>query len=175
MHSLLVEPVFKVFLTVKGVFYLQNRLAIKALKSFPFRLNSATDTLLKKTFDEARKKQVPHRYFKEKEIDLVPFQHEKIDEWRENFQGVKFHYEKANLMVQGAVDEILINLKTKELSPVEFKSTQTKNGDSVKYLGQPYHKTWKNQLEIYGYLLKKNGFKVSEDSYIVFLQRQFRV
>ena len=156
------------FLDCPRCFYLQNRLAVKALRSFPFRLNSATDTLLKKTFDEARKKQVPHRYFKEKKIDLVPFQHEKIDEWRENFQGVKFHYEKANLMVQGAVDEILINLKTKELSPVEFKSTQTKNGDSVKYLGQPYHKTWKNQLEIYGYLLKKNGFKVSEDSYIVF-------
>ena len=48
-------------------------------------------------------------------------------------------------MVQGAVDDILINLKTKELSPVEFKSKQTKDGDQVKYLGKPHHKFWKNQ------------------------------
>jgi CRISPR/Cas system-associated exonuclease Cas4 (RecB family) len=156
------------FLDCPRCFYLQNRLGIKALKSLPFRLNSATDTLLKKTFDTAREKQVPHRYFKEKKIDLVPFQHEKIDEWRENFQGVKYHYKKANLIVQGAVDDILINLKTKELSPIEFKSTQTKDGESVKYLGKPHHKFWKNQLEVYGYLLEKNGFKISENSYIVF-------
>ena len=156
------------FLDCKRCFYLQNRVGIKALGSLPFRLNSATDTLLKKTFDAARKKQEPHRYFKKDNINLVPFSHEKMDEWRENFQGIKYHYKKANLMVQGAVDDILINLKTNELSPVEFKSTQTKDGESVKYLGKPHHKFWKNQLEVYGYLLEKNGFKISEDSYIVF-------
>ena len=156
------------FLDCKRCFYLQNRIGIKALRSLPFRLNSATDTLLKKTFDAARKKQEPHRYFKGDNINLVPFQHEKINEWRENFQGIKYHYKKANLMVQGAVDDILINLKTKELSPVEFKSTQTKDGESVKYLGKPHYKFWKNQLEVYGYLLEKNGFKISQDSYIVF-------
>jgi len=156
------------FLDCKRCFYLQNRIGIKALGSLPFRLNSATDTLLKQSFDLARKKQEPHRYFKKDNINLVPFSHEKMDEWRENFQGIKYHYKKANLMVQGAVDDILINLKTNELSPVEFKSTQAKDGESVKYLGKPHHKFWKNQLEVYGYLLEKNGFKISEDSYIVF-------
>ena len=156
------------FLDCKRCFYVQNRIGIKNLKSLPFRLNSATDTLLKKTFDAARKKQIPHSYFKKKNINLVPFKHEKMDEWRENFKGIKYHYEKANLMVQGAVDDILVNLKTKALSPVEFKSTQTKDGDQIKYLGKPHHKFWKNQLEVYGYLLEKNGFKISEDSYIVF-------
>ena len=143
-------------------------MGIKDLRKLPFRLNSATDTLLKKTFDVAREKQVPHRYFKKNNINLVPFKHEKMDEWRENFQGIKHEYKKANLMVQGAVDDILINLKTKVLSPVEFKSTQTKDGEQTKYLGKPHHKFWKNQLEVYGYLLEKNGFKISEDSYIVF-------
>ena len=159
------------FLDCQRCFYIQNRLAIKALSSFPFRLNSATDTLLKKSFDIARKKQIPHKYFKDKEIDLIPFKHENMDQWRENFQGVKYHYKKANLMVRGAVDEILVNKKG-ELSPVEFKSTQTKDGDKVKYLGKPHHKFWKNQLEIYGYLLEKNGFKISENSYIVFCNAQ---
>ena len=72
------------------------------------------------------------------------------------------------LMLPVIPNSPLINLKTKELSPVEFKSTQTKDGDQVKYLGKPHHKFWKNQLEIYGYLLEKNGFKISEDSYIIF-------
>ena len=90
-------------------------MGVKDLRGFPFRLNDATDTLLKKTFDAARKKQVPHRYFKKEKINLVPFKHDKMDEWRQNFQGIKYHYKKANLMVQGAVDEILINLKTNAL------------------------------------------------------------
>tara|TARA_B100000029_G_C17402237_1_gene897494 strand:- start:45 stop:860 length:816 start_codon:yes stop_codon:yes gene_type:complete len=156
------------FLDCPRCFYLQNRIGIKTLKSLPFRLNSATDTLLKKTFDVARDKQEVHKYFKENNINLIPFKHEKMSEWQQNFQGVKYHYEKANLIVQGAVDDILINLKTKELSPIEYKSTQTKDGEQIKYLGKPHHKSWKNQLEIYGYLLEKNGFKISENSYIVF-------
>ena len=156
------------FLDCNRCFYVQNVMGVKDLRGFPFRLNDATDTLLKKTFDAARKKQVPHRYFKKEKINLVPFKHDKMDEWRQNFQGIKYHYKKANLMVQGAVDEILINLKTNALSPVEFKSTQSKDGEQTKYLGKPHHKFWKNQLEVYGYLLEKNGFKISEDSYIVF-------
>ena len=108
------------FLDCKRCFYLQNRVGIKALGSLPFRLNSATDTLLKKTFDAAREKQEPHRYFKRDNINLVPFSHEKMDEWRENFQGIKYHYKKANLMVQGAVDDILINLRTNELISDNF-------------------------------------------------------
>ena len=156
------------FLDCKRCFYIQNVMGIKDLASFPFRLNSATDTLLKKTFDEARRKQISHKYFAKNKIDLVPFKHEKMDIWRHNFSGVKYHYKKSNLIVQGAVDDIMINLKTNALSPVEFKSTQTKDGEQTKYLGKPHHKTWKNQLEIYGYLLEKNGFKVSEDSFIVF-------
>ena len=156
------------FLDCERCFYIQNVKGVKDLRGLPFRLNSATDTLLKKTFDVAREKQVPHKYFKKEKINLVPFKHEKMDEWRENFKGIKYEYKKSNLMVQGAVDDILINLDTKALSPIEFKSTQTKDGEQTKYLGKPHHKFWKNQLEVYGYLLEKNGFKVSKDAFIVF-------
>ena len=37
-------------------------MGIKDLRGFPFRLNDATDTLLKKTFDVAREKQVPYHW-----------------------------------------------------------------------------------------------------------------
>ena len=159
---------FSSFLDCKRCFYLDRVKGLKDPGMPGWSLNIAVDELLKKEFDLLREQKKPHPIFKKHNLNLVPFQHEKMNEWRENFQGLKFHYKKANLMIQGAVDEILINPKTQELSPIEFKSTQTKDGNSVKYLGQPYHKTWKNQLEIYGYLLEKNGFKVSEDSFIVF-------
>ena len=63
---------FSDYINCKRCFYLQNRIGIKALRSLPFRLNSATDTLLKQSFDLARKKQEPHRYFK-KDIPKVIF------------------------------------------------------------------------------------------------------
>lgn len=164
------------FLDCPRCFYIQNRLGVKDIDSYPFRLNSAVDTLLKNTFDLARAKQVPHEYFKKNGFDLVPFQHEKMDEWRENFKGIQYHHAETNLLLQGAVDDIVIDLKTKELSPIEFKASQTSDEKSqaVKYLGSPHHKNWKNQLEVYGYLLEKNGFTVSKMSYIVFCNGQIK-
>ena len=50
---------------------------------------------VKKTFDEARRKQISHKYFAKNKIDLVPFKHEKMDIWRHNFSGVKYHYKKS--------------------------------------------------------------------------------
>ena len=32
--------------------------------------------------------------------NLVPFKHEKMDEFRQNFQGLKYHHEKTNLILQ---------------------------------------------------------------------------
>ena len=93
------------FLDCPRCFYLQNRIAIKTLKTFPFRLNSATDSLLKKTFDEARKKQVPHKYFKDEKINLVPFQHEKMDDWRKRNRGIRYLDQNTNLELYGLVDD----------------------------------------------------------------------
>jgi len=39
-------------------------------------------------------------------IDAVPFQHEMIDEWRENFKGVQYLHEPTNLLITGAVDDL---------------------------------------------------------------------
>ena len=55
----------------------------------PFTLNSAVDNLCKNEFDHYRAKQEPHPLFIEHGIDAVPYQHEKIDEWRTNFTGIR--------------------------------------------------------------------------------------
>ena len=55
-------------------------------------------------------------------IDAVPFKHEMMDEWRENFKGVRFLHEPTNLLITGAVDDIWQN-PTGELIVVDYKAT----------------------------------------------------
>ncbi len=76
------------FLKCPRCFYLDRRLGVGQVSGPAFTLNSATDTLLKKEFDICRAKSKPHPLMKKYKIDAVPFQHEKMGEWRENFKGV---------------------------------------------------------------------------------------
>ena len=60
------------------------------LNTLPFTLNSAVDNLCKNEFDYYREKQEPHPIFLENNINAVPFKHEEIDKWRNNFQGISY-------------------------------------------------------------------------------------
>ncbi len=162
----------QLFLDCKRCFYIQNRLGVKMPKMLPFKLNSLVDIKVKQSFDFAREKQEPHQYFKDNKYNLVPLKHEMIQTWRENFQGLKYHHKESNLILQGAIDDCVQDLETKECSAVDYKSTQTENGDKVKYLGAPWHQSWKNQLSIYQYLLEKNELKISKNAFIVFCNAQ---
>ena len=153
------------FINCKRCFYLDRKLKIAQPPGFPFNLNSAVDNLLKNEFDEYRKKQKPHPYIKEIGLDAVPFQHPNIDEWRENFKGVSFDHHKFKFHLFGAVDDLWINNKTDELIVVDYKSTSKK--DEIT-LDAEWQDGYKRQMEFYQYLLRKNGFKVSNDGYFVY-------
>ena len=94
---------------------------------FPFSLNSAVDTLLKKEFDIHRMKQSRHPLMETYGVDAVPFDHEKIDEWRDPFRGVRHVHEATNFLVTGGIDDIWQNPKG-ELLVVDYKAT-SKNGE----------------------------------------------
>jgi len=70
-------------------FYIDRRLGVGRPPGFPFNLNSAVDTLLKKEFDIHRVKQTVHPLMQAYKIEAVPFKHKDIDVWRENFVGVQ--------------------------------------------------------------------------------------
>ena len=59
-------------------------------------------------------------------MNVVPFQHKEIDEWRRNFCGFEVFDKDLNLELKGAVDDVWIDLKTKELIIVDYKSTSKK-------------------------------------------------
>ena len=71
----------ELFLNCPKCFYLDRRLGVGQPPGFPFALNSAVDTLLKKEFDIHRVQQTTHPLMKAYGLDMVPFEHEKINEW----------------------------------------------------------------------------------------------
>ncbi len=156
------------FLNCPRCFYLDRRLGVGQPPGFPFNLNSAVDTLLKKEFDIHRAEGEAHPLMKHYKIPAVPFAHEKLDEWRENFKGVRFTHEPTNLTITGAVDDIWIN-DDDELHVVDYKSTSKTtevNLDADWQIG------YKRQMEVYQWLLRKNGFKVSDTGYFVYANGQ---
>jgi hypothetical protein len=143
---------------------LDRRLGVGQPPGFPFTLNSAVDALLKKEFDLHRAKGKAHPLMKHYKISAVPFQHPKMDEWRENFKGVAFHHRPTNLIIFGAVDDLWQN-QDGELHVVDYKATSTE-GEIT--LDADYRQSYKRQMEIYQWLLRQNGLKVSDLGYFVY-------
>jgi len=63
------------------------------------------------------------------------------------------------------VDDIWINLDTNELIVVDYKAT-SKNSEIN--LNSEWQIGYKRQMEFYQYLLRKNGFKVSNTGYFIY-------
>ncbi len=101
-------------------------------------------------------------------IDAVPFAHDDLDEWRENFKGIRFLHKPTNLTISGAVDDVWINPKG-ELIIVDYKATAK---DSEVSLDADWQIGYKRQMEVYQWLLRQNGHKVSSTGYFVYCNGQ---
>lgn len=152
------------FMECPRCFYLDRRLGVGRPPGYPFTLNSAVDFLLKKEFDIHRATSETHPLMKTYGLDLIPFNHPKIDEWRENFKGIQYYYESANLLLTGAVDDIWADKKG-VIYVVDYKSTSK---DEEVNLDADWQEGYKNQMEFYQWLFRKNNFKVSETGYFVY-------
>lgn len=152
------------FLECPRCFYLDRRLGLGRPSMPGFSLNSAVDELLKKEFDLLRKSGQTHELMKQYGINAVPYQHEKMDKWRENFVGISFVHPQTNLEIFGAIDDVWVN-KDDELIIVDYKSTSTQEEISLE---SEYKQGYKKQMEVYQWLFRKNGFKVSPTGYFVF-------
>lgn len=149
----------------KRCFYLDRRHGIARPSMVPFNLNIAVDNLLKNEFDTYRERQEPHPYIQKLGINAVPFKHEYMDRWRENFKGVSFVYQPTRFHLFGAVDDIWLDLDTQELIVVDYKAT-SKAGEVTIETG--WGSAYKRQIEFYQFLLRGEGFKVSDTAYFVY-------
>lgn len=152
------------FIRCPRCFYIDRRLGVEPPPGYPFNLNSAVDTLLKKEFDLYRVKKVPHPLMKDFGVDAIPFAHPDLNIWRENFKGVQFLHEPSNLLITGAIDDVWIN-PDEELIIVDYKAT-SKNGEIT--LDDAWKIGYKRQMEIYQWLFRRNGFNVAKTGYFVY-------
>jgi len=187
----------EVFLTCPRCFYLDRRLGIERVCRPAFTLNTATDTVLKCEFDRHRADQTPHPLMVAHGIDAVPLGHEKINEWRENFKGVQYLHEPTNLLLTGGVDDVWVQEGTLivqylhertnllligavddvwvhpegTLIVVDYKSTSTQG--EVTLEGK-WKEAYRRQIEFYQWLLRRNGFPVSDTGYFVYVNADTR-
>jgi len=146
-------------------FYLDRRLGVGRPPGFPFALNSAVDALLKKEFDLLRKDGEAHPLMKKYGVDAIPVAHEQLDQWRENFKGVQYLHEPTNFIITGAIDDLWQN-PAGEYIVVDYKAT-SKN-EAITALNQGWQDSYKRQMEVYQWLLRRNGLKVSNTGYFVY-------
>lgn len=163
LHWTLSRSKIDLFMECARCFYIDNKLGVARPPGFPFNLNSAVDALLKKELDSHRALGTQHPLAKVYGLDAIPLVHAKMEEWRNALsQGVKCFHKATGLIVRGAVDDIWVN-KAGELIVIDYKAT-SKDG-KIESLDEEWHRGYKRQIEIYQWLLRQNGFTVSNTGY----------
>ncbi|MFD1314229.1 PD-(D/E)XK nuclease family protein [Namhaeicola litoreus] len=146
-------------------FYLNIKYGVKRPPGYPFNLNSAVDHLLKKEFDFHRQEGSKHPIQDRFGLDAIPANHPMIDKWRNSLgHGVIFKDENRDFHIYGGIDDLWINSKG-EYHVVDYKAT-AKN-EPVMELSD-WMTGYKRQMEIYQWLLRKNGLNVSDTSYFLY-------
>lgn len=159
----------ELFMQCPRCFWLDVRLKITRPSSPPFNINKAIDELFKKEFDTYRAKGEPHPLMVEFGVEAVPFQHDSLDVWRENFTGVVAIHKPTNLHVFGAVDDLWMNADG-EVIVVDYKATAK---DKEVGIDSDWQISYKRQMEVYQWLLRQNGLKVADRGYFVYANGRF--
>ncbi len=153
------------FLNCPCCFYIDRRLGVDTPPGFPFAINSAVDKLLKQEFDIHRARKTRHPLLEKYGVDAIPAKREELEEWRENFKGVRYHHKPTNLVVTGAIDDLWIN-KEGEYIVVDYKATS--KDEDITELNKDWQDSYKWQMEVYQWLLRCNGLPVSNTGYFVY-------
>jgi hypothetical protein len=155
----------ELFTNCARCFYIDNKLGTKRPSMPSFLINTAVDTQLKNEFDAYRRDGKSHPFQEEFKIDAKPAPHELLNQWRENFEGVTFHHPETGMTISGAIDDLWIN-SAGEYIVVDYKATA--KDSPVTELDNGWHNAYRKQMEIYQWLLRRNGLKVSDTGYFVY-------
>ncbi len=141
-------------------FWLDKKQGIRRPQPYPYALNMAVDLLLKEEFDKYRKKKELHPLLVAHNIPAKLFSNQKLlDEWRSNFKGIRFYDAEVDATLFDAVDDIL-EFTDGKLAPLDYKST----GSKVPTI----YDRFQLQMDVYTYLLEKNGYKTVRKGCLAF-------
>lgn len=155
----------ELFMKCPRCFYLDRKLGLQPPPGPPFSINSTVDHLLKKEFDFYRGLKKPHPLMTQNQIDAIPFQHDKLEDFRNALhKGIIHHHQETNLLLTGAIDDLWVT-PSNEIIIVDYKATSKKGEVS---LDADWQMSYKRQMDFYAYLFQKEGFKVFEKGYFVY-------
>ena len=140
-------------------FYLRFNKGIKRPDTIFPSLPSGMDKILKAHFDSFVGKEKLPPELKDMNDEVTLFDNAGLLEvWRNNFKGIQWTDEKGNL-IRGAVDNIL--QKGKKLIVLDYKTRgYPLKEDTAKY--------YQDQVDIYTFLLRKNGYETEDYAYLLF-------
>lgn len=148
------------FLDCAHCFWLDKNLGVKRPPPYPYALNSAVDALLKEEFDAYRAKDLPHPLLAENHIKARLFRNQELlNQWRNNFAGIRYFDQTLNATLFGAVDDVL-EFEGGKLAPLDYKST----GSSAANI----YDRFQLQLDTYTFLMEKNGHQTTRKGYLAF-------
>ena len=148
------------FLECQCCFWLEKKMGIKRPQPYPYALNAAVDLLLKEEFDQYRAKNEPHPLILNHKIPAKLFSNQELlNQWRSNFSGIRYYDPELGATIFGAVDDVL-EFADGKLAPLDYKST----GSKVPTI----YDRFQLQMDVYTYLLEKNGFSTPRRGYLAF-------
>ena len=155
----------ELFMDCPRCFYLDRRMGVARPAGFPFNLNSAVDALLKREFDRYRAEGRAHPLMAEAGVAAVPHAHPQLEDWRNNFRGVRARHEPTNLELFGAIDDLWRDDATGELIVVDYKATSKATEVN---LDAKWQDGYKRQMEFYQWLLRRQGLPVARRGWFVY-------
>ncbi len=141
-------------------FWLDKRQGVRRPQPYPYALNAAVDILLKQEFDKYRKKRELHPLLVAFNVPAKLFPNQKLlDEWRNNYKGIRYYDTELQATLFGAVDDVL-EFTDGKLAPMDYKSTGSKVAN--------VYDRFQLQMDIYTFLLEKNGYKTTGKGVLAF-------
>ncbi|MEK6862921.1 MAG: PD-(D/E)XK nuclease family protein [Nanoarchaeota archaeon] len=126
--------------------------------AFP-SLPSGVDKMLKEHFDRFRdNNKLPPEIKELKDVKLFD-NNELLKKWRNNLKGIEYYDKENDVLLHGAVDNLLT--KDNKLIVLDYKT----RGFALKEDTAHYYQ---DQLDIYNFLLRKNGYETEDYSYLLF-------
>ena len=175
--------------TCEACFWLQKVANVKE-QSFPkFNINSNTDILLKRDQDQYRGVGASPIMLSAGLGHLRPFAHPDLEKWTASLhfgaspQHFNTLHEPTNILFGGGLDDVFENVETGELHIVDYKSTSQDGGNKKNpdpldetFLLPPtdpkkidYKMGYRRQADMYQWVLRRKGFKVSNTAYFLYV------
>lgn len=159
-HLKLSRAQLQLFVDCPRCFWLRNRFDVKPPKGYPLALNIAMDLLLKAEFDEFRAAGTPHPILTDNKVEAKLFSDmEKLREWRNNFQGLRWTDPKSGHTLFGAVDDIL-EFPDDSLAVLDYKSSGARE--------VRIYDSYQLQMDVYTFLMQRLGYRMAPKAYFAF-------